>query len=106
MCLHHGMALNRMEINLIILRTRATISYTKAFINVIILKSLLPLKIHLKIWSSLFTFGLKFENRLLFYEVVSGSVLYQGVKVPPSGVCELVEYYLEGPKFMMTLITC
>lgn len=43
------------------------------------------------------------ENRLLFSEVVSGTVLEQGIKVPSSGVCELLKYHLEGSEFKMTL---
>ncbi|XP_054808502.1 F-box protein At5g39250-like [Prosopis cineraria] len=43
------------------------------------------------------------ENRLLFSEMVPGSVLQHGVKVPPSGVCETLKYHLEAPEFKMTL---
>ncbi|XP_028797899.1 F-box protein At5g39250-like [Neltuma alba] len=43
------------------------------------------------------------ENRLLFSEVVPGSVLQQGVKIPPPGVCEMLKYHLDGPEFKMTL---
>ncbi|KAI9120532.1 hypothetical protein K1719_007565 [Acacia pycnantha] len=43
------------------------------------------------------------ENRLLFSEVVPGSVLQQGTKIPQSGVCEMLKYHLEGSEFKMTL---
>ncbi|XP_028796623.1 F-box protein At5g39250-like [Neltuma alba] len=43
------------------------------------------------------------ENRLLFSEVVPGSVLQQGTKISPSGVCEMLKCHLEGSEFKMTL---
>ncbi|KAF7803065.1 F-box protein [Senna tora] len=43
------------------------------------------------------------ENRLLFSEVVSGSVLQQGIKIPQSGVCEMLKYHMQGADFKMTL---
>ncbi|MED6107595.1 hypothetical protein PIB30_095145 [Stylosanthes scabra] len=43
------------------------------------------------------------ETTLLFSEVVPGSVLQPGFKIPPSGVCDLLKFHLEGSEYKMTL---
>lgn len=43
------------------------------------------------------------EEKLVFSEVVPGSVLQTGIKQPPSGVCDALKFHLEGPQYQMTV---
>ena len=63
-------------------------------------RTLLPLRISfddleffIDIWA---------ENTLLFSEVVPGSVLQAGFKIPASGGCNVLKFQLEGSKYKMT----
>lgn len=42
------------------------------------------------------------ENTLLFSEVVPGSVLQLGFKIPAFGVCDMLKFQLEGSEYKMT----
>lgn len=64
-------------------------------------KSLLPprlslddLEFYIDIWA---------EEDLIFSEVVPGPVLRNAVRTPPSGVCDVLKYHLEGPEYKMIL---
>ncbi|KAE9595279.1 putative F-box domain-containing protein [Lupinus albus] len=43
------------------------------------------------------------ENVLVFSDVVTGSVLQPGFKIPPSGICDVLKFHLEGSEYKMTL---
>ncbi|KAK6928112.1 F-box domain [Dillenia turbinata] len=43
------------------------------------------------------------EDKLIFSEVVPGPVLQAGIKIPPSGISEMLRYHLEGPEYKMTV---
>ena len=43
------------------------------------------------------------DDRLIFSEVVPGTVLRAGFKIPPSGICDKLRYHIEGPEYKMTL---
>ncbi|KAL9297249.1 hypothetical protein ACSQ67_023145 [Phaseolus vulgaris] len=49
-----------------------------------------------------FFFDIWAENILIFSEVVPGSVLQAGFRIPASGVCELLKFQLEGSEYKMT----
>ncbi|KAF8408195.1 hypothetical protein HHK36_007337 [Tetracentron sinense] len=43
------------------------------------------------------------EERLIFSEVVPGSILRTGIKTPPPGICSMLMIHLEGPEYKMTV---
>ncbi|GKU97330.1 hypothetical protein SLEP1_g10492 [Rubroshorea leprosula] len=43
------------------------------------------------------------EDKLIFSEVVPGPILQAGIKSPPTGICDLLRFHLEGPEYKMTL---
>ncbi|KAI4346657.1 hypothetical protein L6164_007535 [Bauhinia variegata] len=43
------------------------------------------------------------EDALLYSEVVPGSVLQPGIKIPSSGICDMLRFHLEGTEFEMTI---
>lgn len=43
------------------------------------------------------------ENNIIFSEVVPGSVLQAGIKIPPPGMCDVLRYDMEGPEFKMRI---
>lgn len=43
------------------------------------------------------------EDRLIFSEVVPGPVFEAGIKIPPTGICDMLRFHLESPEYKMTL---
>ncbi|GAB4827373.1 hypothetical protein Ancab_034259 [Ancistrocladus abbreviatus] len=43
------------------------------------------------------------EERLIFSEVVPGPILKTGIKIPPTGISDMLRFHLEGPEYKMTL---
>uniref|UniRef100_A0A1D1YU18 F-box protein At5g39250 n=1 Tax=Anthurium amnicola TaxID=1678845 RepID=A0A1D1YU18_9ARAE len=52
------------------------------------------LEFYIDIWS---------EQKLIFSEAVSGSLLRAGIKNPPSGICDVIKSYLDGPDYKMMM---
>ncbi|GMH27023.1 hypothetical protein Nepgr_028866 [Nepenthes gracilis] len=43
------------------------------------------------------------EEKLIFSEVVAGPILKTGIKIPPTGISDMLGFHLEGPEYKMTL---
>ncbi|GAV65696.1 F-box-like domain-containing protein [Cephalotus follicularis] len=43
------------------------------------------------------------EDKLIFSEVILGPVLQNGIKIPPSGICDMLRFHLEGSEYKMTV---
>ncbi|GKV08821.1 hypothetical protein SLEP1_g59783 [Rubroshorea leprosula] len=43
------------------------------------------------------------EDNLIFSNVVPGPILQAGIKIPPTGICNMLRFHLESPEYKMTL---
>lgn len=42
-------------------------------------------------------------DKLIFSDVVPGNILQDGIKIPATGICDMLRYHLESPEYKMTL---